>query len=282
MMKEIILDTIIDSIKIIPFLFLAFIIIEYIEHKLKNKSSKIIKQSGKLGPIVGSLLGIFPQCGFSVAATNLYVTRIISLGTLIAVYLSTSDEMLPILIAEHTNVKLIIFIILIKVILGIIYGYIIDILFRKKYDTKTNYDLCKEEHCDCEHSIIISSIKHTLKTFLFVIIATFAVNILFELFSKNLLAKLFMKNNIFGSLLGSLIGLIPSCGASIILTELFISGTIGFGTCVSGLLTGSGVALLVLFKTNKNIKENIFIISLIYLLGSISGIILELLYRIIM
>ena len=131
-MQEIILDTIFDCLKILPFLFIAFLIIEFFEHKLSNKTAKTIKKAGKFGPLIGSLLGALPQCGFSVLATNLYITRIISLGTLIAIYLSTSDEMLPILIAEKAPLNSILLLVSIKIIIGFICGFIIDLIIRKE------------------------------------------------------------------------------------------------------------------------------------------------------
>ena len=161
-MTEVILDTIVDSLKLIPFLLVAFLIIELLEHKLNNKTKNIITKSKKIGPIIGSLLGVIPQCGFSVMATNLYITRIITLGTLISIYLSTSDEMLIIMISEKVEISLILKILLIKIFFGIVYGLIIDkIINKKKKDKETNYELCDEEHCDCNHSILLSAIKHT-------------------------------------------------------------------------------------------------------------------------
>ena len=273
-MIDIILDTLIDVIKLIPFLFMAFLIIELLEHKIDNK---VLFKTGKLGPLIGSIFGIIPQCGFSVVATNFYITRVISLGTLISIYLSTSDEMLPIMISEGTNIKIILLILLIKFICGIVFGFIIDSIIRRKKDYKYNYHLCDDEHCDCEHGIVKSSIKHTLKTIIFILIITFLLNGLFYYVGEDLIEKIFMKDNIFGPFIGSLIGLIPNCGASVAITEMFLKGAINFGTCIAGLLTGSGVALLVLIRSNKNIKENIFIISTIYLIGVLVGIIIELL-----
>ena len=127
-MIDIIKDTLIDGLKLIPFLFIAFLIIEFIEHKLDNKSKTIISKSGKVGPLVGGILGLFPQCGFSVMATNLYITRIITLGTLISIYLSTSDEMLPLLISHNTDISIIIKILAIKLLVGVICGFIIDFI----------------------------------------------------------------------------------------------------------------------------------------------------------
>lgn len=276
-MLDIILDTLIDTLKLLPFLFIAFLIIEVIEHKLTKKNKEIVTKSKKYGPIIGSLLGVIPQCGLSAMATNLYITRIITLGTLISIYLSTSDEMLPILISEKVDIKIIIKILLIKVIFGIIYGTIIDIIISKKKQKKEteNYEICNKEHCHCEKGIFLSSLKHTANIATFILIITFIINIIFTYIGENYLSKLLLKDTIFGPFITSLIGLIPNCGASVILTELYLNNTINFASLISGLLTGSGTALLILFKGNKNIQENIFILTILYLLGSISGTIIE-------
>lgn len=277
-MLDIIKDTLIDGIRLIPFLFIAFLIIEIIEHKLTKKSKKIISKSGKFGPIIGSILGIFPQCGFSVMATNLYVTRIITLGTLISIYLSTSDEMLPILISEKVDANIIIKILLIKVLIGILCGFIIDVIIRKTHKKeKETYDICEKEHCHCNKGIIKSSIIHTLKTLIFIMLISFILNIILETLGENNLSKIFMKNTLFGPFFASIVGLIPNCGASVMITELYLNNAISLGSTIAGLLTGSGVAILVLFKSNKNIKENISILLTIYFIGTISGVIIELL-----
>lgn len=276
-MKEIILDTIIDSLKLIPFLLVAFLIIELLEHKLNNKTKNIITKSKKIGPIIGSLLGVIPQCGFSVMATNLYITRIITLGTLISIYLSTSDEMLIIMISEKVEISLILKILLIKIFFGIVYGLIIDkIINKKKKDKETNYELCDEEHCDCNHSILLSAIKHTLHITLFIFIITLIINTIFTLLGDNYLSKILLNNSILSPFITSLIGLIPNCAASVILTELYLNSSISLGALIGGLLTSSGSSLLVLIKNNKNKKENLSIILLLYTLGVLSGIIIEL------
>lgn len=276
-MKEVILDTIVDSLKLIPFLLVAFLIIELLEHKLNNKTKKIITKSKKIGPIIGSLLGVIPQCGFSVMATNLYITRIITLGTLISIYLSTSDEMLIIMISEKVEISLILKILLIKIFFGIVYGLIIDkIINKKKKDKETNYELCDEEHCDCNHSILLSAIKHTLHITLFIFIITLIINTIFTQLGDNYLSKILLNNSILSPFITSLIGLIPNCAASVILTELYLNSTISLGALIGGLLTSSGSSLLVLIKNNKNQKENLSIILLLYALGVLSGIIIEL------
>lgn len=273
-MKEVIIETLIDAIKLLPFLFITFLILEFIEHKLSKKNKNIIEKSGKLGPIVGSILGAFPQCGFSVSATNFYSTRIITLGTLISVYLSTSDEMLPLLISEGVEISLIIKILLIKILIGMISGFIIDLIFRKK-EKEHIHDFCEDEHCDCENGIIISSIKHTLNITLFIILISFILNTIIYFIGEENLGNIILKNQFLGPILSSLIGLIPNCVSSVIITELYLSNVITFGSMISGLLTGSGVALLVLFKVNKNLKENIKILLLLYFIGTLSGLIIS-------
>jgi len=283
-MQDIIKDTLLDSLKILPFLFLAFLIIEVIEHKLTAKNKKVIERSGRMGPLFGSALGIIPQCGFSVLATNLYVTRLISLGTLIAIYLSTSDEMLPILISKKAPFHVICSILLIKFVIGVICGFVIDYLYNLKNKTQKKksknaiYQICHDDHCHCEReNLFWSSLKHTLKTLLFLTVVSFIINIVMEYLGNDFISNIFMKNSFISPFISSLIGLIPNCAASIVMTELYLDGVISFASVVSGLLTGSGVAILVLFKTNKNIKENLLIVGLIYFIGAFSGIIIELL-----
>lgn len=268
-MLEVIQDTLLDTIKLLPFLFVAFLIIEFIEHKLSNKQENIISKSGKLGPIVGALLGAFPQCGFSVLATNLYVTRIISLGSLISIYLSTSDELIPLMISHNAPLMKILSIVSIKVVIGIISGFLIDLFIRKT--TKSDFVLCEDEDCDCDHSIIKSSLIHTLKIAFFILIITFLINILFHYVDLSFLESALKNNKILTPFIASLIGLIPNCASSVMISELYLNNLISLGTTLSGLLTGSGVAIMVLVRKNKNISENIFIIGLIYIIGVIWG-----------
>lgn len=275
-MLEIILDTLIDVLKLIPFLFMVFLLMEYLEHKLSKKSSKIIKKAGKFGPFFGSLLGALPQCGFGVAATNLFSTKLITLGTLISIYLSTSDEMLAILISNKVSVSFIIYVLVIKIAIAFICGYIIDLILRKKIVNKQEIkDFCQVEHCHCENGILKSAIYHTLNIAFFILVVEFILNTSIHYLGEENIAKLLMGNNIYGSFLTSLLGLIPNCASSVIITELFISGTIKFGSLIGGLLTGSGVSLLVLFKVNKNLKENIGILVILYLIGALCGLLIN-------
>lgn len=276
-MLEIIEETLVDSLKLLPFLFVAFLLLEYIEHKMSKKNQEIIKKSGKLGPLLGGILGIFPQCGFSVMATNLYSARIITIGTLIAIYLTTSDEMLPIMISENIDISVIGKILLIKLIIGIICGFCIDLIFRKNNKKSDISEFCIEEHCDCKHSLFKSSLKHTFNIVIFIMAVSFLLNVIIYLIGEDNLASLFTQNKILGPIISSLIGLIPNCASSVIITELYLSNIISMGSMIAGLLTGSGVALIILFRVNKDIRENFKIISIIYLVGIISGIIINVL-----
>ena len=280
-MLDVILDTLIDSIKLLPFLFITYLIMEYIEHKMKHKSKEAIQKSGKLGPFFGSLLGIFPQCGFSVSATNLYAGRVITLGTLIAVYLSTSDEMLPIFISEAVSPIIILKILAIKLVIGMIAGFIIDlvinVLTKNKIEEKENIEqVCEEEHCHCnENGILKSSIHHTLNIFVYIIIISFIINTIVHFIGEEAIANLLLNKPIIGPLVSALIGLIPNCAASVIITNMYLQKVISFGSMMAGLLTGAGIGLAVLFKTNNEIKENIKIVVLLYSIGVIVGIVID-------
>lgn len=274
---HIIEHTLEDTISLIPFLLVAFLLIELIEHKFIKNSKKIFSKQKKFGPFIGSILGIVPQCGFSVLATNLYITRIISVGTLIAIYLSTSDEMVPILISHNVSFNVILKLLIPKFIIGMVCGFIIDLFYRKKDKINNNYEICDSEHCHCnEENIVIASVKHTLKTFIFIFIITFILNYIMDIFGNDFIENIFKKENVLAPFISSLIGLIPNCGASVVLTELYINNVISYSSIISGLLSGSGVAILVLFKNNKNLKENISILLLVYLIGAFSGIIINL------
>ena len=255
---------------------------EYIEHKTSNKVKDVIKKSGKFGPVLGAIVGVFPQCGFSVSATNLYAGRVITLGTLISVYLATSDEMLPILLTEAVPAGTIFTILGIKLVLGIVAGFIIDFVIRMFRKEKVEEqeekieEICEHEHCHCEEGIVTSAIKHTLNITIFIFFITLVLNGIIAYIGEDTIAHFISKNVILGPIVAGLIGLIPNCASSVILTELFISNVISMPVLISGVAVNAGVGLLVLFKTNKNAKENLKIVGLLYIIGVLAGIILEL------
>lgn len=258
-----------DTLKLIPFLFVSFIVMELIEHKFNNKNK--IKKINKFGPLAGSTLGLIPQCGFSVVASTFYAARVITLGTLFSIYLSTSDEMLLLLIANQVDISTIIKILFTKFILGLSFGIIVDLIYKNKIKNNID-DICEKTNCHCEKGIIKSSIIHTIKISLFILIINIILNFIID---KDVLTNFISNNKIISPILSSIIGLIPNCVSSIVITELYIKDLIPFGSCIAGLLTSSGLGLLVLFKENKNLKENITILLILVLFSSICGIILN-------
>lgn len=276
-MLDVIQDGVLDTLKILPYLLITFIVLELIEHKLSHKNKEILSKNKKYGPFIGSILGALPQCGFSAMASELFSSRVITIGTLVAVYLSTSDEMLPIMISEKVDILLLLKIIGFKILIGMIVGILVDLILKKKEEHHHIHDLCEEEHCKCEKDgVIISSIKHTLKIGLFILIVNLLLNILIEKVGEDTISNILLNKNIFTYFLSSLIGLIPNCASSVILTELYLSKLITIGTLLSGLLTGSGIGILILFRTNKSVKENFLILSIIYFTGIIVGMIVDL------
>ncbi len=273
-MLDILLDTFLDSLKLLPFLLITYLLMEYLEHKSLKSNTKLMERAGKLGPLWGSILGVLPQCGFSVASSNLYVSRVISLGTLISIYLSTSDEMLVVLLSKSVSIKIILLLVILKILVGMFFGFLIDFLFRKK---NNNFDseLCEREDCHCGSNIFTSSIKHTFNTYIFILGVTFLFNVLTSFVSMDKVS-LFLRNFSFLTpfILG-VIGLIPSCASSVIITELFLDNVISLGSALAGLFANSGVALAVLFRNNKNRKENFLILGILYIISVVSGIIIN-------
>jgi hypothetical protein len=279
-MWDAILDSLIDTVKLIPFLLITYIIMEFIEHKTSHKTKDAIKKSGHFGPLIGGILGVVPQCGFSAAASSLYSARIITLGTLIAVFLSTSDEMLPILISEAVDVRIILSILGIKLVIAVVVGFIIDLFFRKKFETSEDEpeikDLCEHEHCHCEHGIFKSALKHTINITLYIFIISLVLNIIIYFIGEDNLAHILNSTPVIGPIIASLVGLIPNCASSVIITQLYLSNVLNFATMIAGLLVNTGVGLLILFRTNKDLKENIKITVLLFAIGVIFGIIFDL------
>ncbi len=278
-MLHIIEDSVMDSVKLLPFLFLAYLAMEYLEHRTGKGIQRWIGKADKASPVIGGLLGIVPQCGFSAAAANLYAGRVITLGTLMAIFLSASDEMLPILLSERAPLDTILEILLVKAILGMIAGIVIDWIRRRmrKESSGSIHDICEREHCHCERGIFLSALTHTFQIALFLLLITFCLNLLLYFMGEDVLAGLLSDKPVLGPILAGLVGLIPNCAGSVVITKLYLEGMLSMGAAMAGLLAGSGVGILVLFRVNRNRKENLKILGLLYGIGVGAGILMELL-----
>lgn len=277
MILDVIADSFIDSIRLLPFLFVTYLVMEILEHKAGNKMQAVIRGAGKGGPIIGGILGVFPQCGFSTAASNLYAGRIITIGTLIAVFLSTSDEMLPIMISEKAGARMIISILALKAIVAIVAGFVADCIFRKNKKEMQIGHLCEQHHCHCENGIWKSALRHTVEIFLYILLISLVLNFLIAWIGEDVLGSAVQGSPIVGTLLSGIIGFIPNCAASVIITQLYLRGVLGAGALVAGLLTGTGVGLLVLLRVNDSRRDNLCIVTFLYVTGVLTGIVIELL-----
>lgn len=273
-----------DTVKLIPFLFVTYLVMEYLEHHTGQKTTGLLARMGKAGPLFGGLFGIVPQCGFSASAASLYSGGIITLGTMLAVFLSTSDEMLPIFISERVAPARILAILGTKAVIGIVSGFAVDAglrrtRWREKGDRKIR-DLCAEEHADYgeeeKGGVFRAALIHTIHIVLFIFVITLALTLLVDLIGQQKIAQFLNAIPILGVFLAALIGLIPNCGASVALTQLYLAGMLSVGQMMAGLLVGAGVGLLVLFRTNhRHPRENLKITLLLWCIGVFWGILLE-------
>ena len=278
-------DAIIDSVHLIPFLFFIFVVIEILEFYFSKKVHSLIIHTKKRSIFIASLASIFPQCGFSVMASSLYTKKIITRGCLIAVYLGTSDECIPILLAHPDKIHLVIPVVLTKFFIAMVAGYFLDFILSKSKINNLNND--KQAICDsdelgcCHHSpetknkreLILHPIFHTVNIFAFILVITLILNYLLEHLSLSEILFSQM-NSVISCITSSLIGLIPNCAVSIALTMMLIKGHISFGAAMSGLLSNSGLGLIVLLK-NNNLKDNLNIILTILAISAIAGILLD-------
>lgn len=279
--EEIFLDGLLDTLKIIPFLFLTYLLMEFIEHRAGERAENFMKRAGVFAPVVGGALGAVPQCGFSAAAANLYAGRIISIGTIVAVFLSTSDEMIPILLSGSVSLGTVSLVVLYKAVVGICVGLGLDLALRlmKKTPEAINIDaICDEDNCHCERGIWYSALHHTATISLFVLGITFAINALVFFVGEENLGAIMYDKPFVSHVIAAVFGLIPNCAASVALSSLCAEGLITAGTMLSGLFSGAGVGLLVLFRVNKKIKENAIIVGVILAAGVIFGLLGDLIF----
>lgn len=278
---DVLLDAVIDTLKILPFLFIAFLVIEFLEHRAQDKVKSLFTQAGVMGPAVATALGCIPQCGFSVMGANLYRSGIITLGTLIAVFLSTSDEAVILLAASENGSFEIFKLLTAKVVIALICGYVIYFIERKNHKEHHHHshDLCEHDHCGChEHGGVLKpAIIHTVKIFGFLLLFTVIIDIAVSLIGTETLSHLLLSDSVFQPFLSAIIGFIPNCASSVLLTQLYIEGTLSFGALIAGLCTNAGAGMLILFRDKTKFKENLKILGILYICAVVSGLILSLL-----
>lgn len=298
-MSEILLDAFMDTLRLIPFLFVIYVGIEFLEFKMGDNLIRKVKKAGRVAPAAGALFGLVPQCGFSVMATALYSKRVVTIGTLLAVYLSTSDEALPIILSQPDKLGFLVPLLLSKLVIALASGYLIDFLLTKKVNSEAEAELCAssetisdgsindlgEKGC-CGHScpsskidfkeLILHPLKHTLRVFVYLFIASLLINfVIFQVGEENL-GTVFMSHSLLQPVVTAVFGLIPNCASSIAITEVFLRGGLSFGSAVAGLCSGAGLGLLVLFKENKNFKDSLKVVALLIAISASTGILIQL------
>lgn len=280
MIVEALKGSLIDCLPMLPFLFAAFLILEAVEHYSGTFMNKALSKVGNTGPMVGAMLGCIPQCGFSVVAANLFSGGVITMGTLIAVFIATSDEAILILMGHPGSMGVIVTLLLTKIVIAIAAGYGVDMINRRRGEVNHIHmeEMCG--HCGCHDGhgkILVPALKHTIKIFCYLFIFTLVLDLAMQLIGAERLSALLLKDTLFQPFIAALVGLIPNCAASVILTELFLGGTISFASVISGLCSGAGIGLVVLFKMNHNKKMNLKIAGILYGISVAAGIFIQLL-----
>ena len=275
---HIILHAIKDNLLVLPFLFVTYCIMEYLEQLVSGKSSEAM--TGKIGPLWGSLLGLIPQCGFSAAAASFYAGGVITLGTMMAIFLSTSDEMLAVLISAAVPATTIAKILVTKVLVAVVAGFAVDLVLRKlPAKPKHIHDLCEQDGCHCheKHSLFKSAFLHAIKVFGFILLVSVALNFVLEFGGEAVLERFATSYTVLAVLLVAMVGQVPNCAASVLITQLYLKHFISPGAMMAGLLVSAGIGVLVLFKTNRPIRQNITIVGLLYAIGIVAGFLIDLL-----
>lgn len=276
MVWDILLDALIDTAKSIPFLFLAYLLMEFIEHKASEKMENALKKIGAAGPAVGAGLGCIPQCGFSASAANLYTAGVITEGTLISVFISTSDEAIPVLLSSPEAYGSIWKLILFKILLGVLAGFAVDIVLRLVKIRKQPIEICSGCGCEEESGILKPALRHTVKISVFILAVNIVLGIAMGLVGEERLSAVLLSGSFAQPFITALVGLIPNCAVSVMLTQLYVGGSISFGAAMAGLSSGAGIGIAVLLKSNTCKRENIRIILTLYIVSALAGVLIML------
>lgn len=276
LLHHILEHAVIDCGKMLPFLFAAFLLIEGLEKLSETVNEKVMEKVGRAGPLAGAVLGCIPQCGFSVMASNLYSSGMISVGTLLAVFLATSDEAILIMLSQPQYAGEIMKLLLVKVLVAITAGYLIDLFLGKRITKKKSMDeICHDCGCHESHGILRPALKHTIKIFLYILLFTIVFNLIIEWIGIEQMSRYLLGDTIFQPIMAACIGLIPNCASSVVLTQLYLTGVITFPSVVAGLCSSAGIALVILFKMNHHRTENFKILGLLWSIAALVGMMLQ-------
>lgn len=325
---EILVDATKDSLVLVPFLFVTYLVLESLEHAAGARVAAVVRKAGSAGPVVGGILGVLPQCGFSAIGATLFAGRVVTLGTLLAVFLSTSDEMLPLLVAEQVDLGLVGRILAAKASIGIVVGLVADAILRlvahrshaHGADSLVDglseagsgvghiHELCERDHCHCaddeevghahgahdlgqgrshahdhaghEHahgtadmlgSVVRGAVSHTVQVTVFIFVITLVLSGLLDTLGEGAIAPILGSNAVVATFVSALVGLIPNCAASIVITQLYLEGALGLGPMMAGTLVAGGAGFLVLFRTNRSVRENVCVLAILLAVGIVSG-----------
>ena len=271
-----------DSLPMLPFLYLAYLLIEWLERHHGQKIEQALAGGGRWGFVPGALLGCVPQCGFSAVASNLYASRVITPGTVLAVFLATSDEAVPLLAAAPGAWTALLVVLGLKVVIAIVAGFVLDVPLRRflpkslygGYAGHADEVDCHEEHEESS-GIWLSALRHTLEIFVFIVAFSFVITLVFELLGEQTVAGLFADLGVFQPMVAALFGLVPNCISSVLLTQLYLEGVISFGSLFGGLCAAAGVGMAVLWKVNPSFKQNLFLTGFLWVVGAVCGILLQ-------
>lgn len=287
-------DAFTDTVRLLPLLAAVYFFVSFLEYRYGDRMGSFLAHFHKFGPVLGAMLGCIPQCGFSVIASALYVKRVISIGTLLAVFLSTSDEAVPILLSMPDKAHLVGILIIIKVAIAVTAGMTVDLVLHSMKISKLKKAASIDVICEnaimghsgcCSHgvdkerskikSLLIHPLWHTAKIFVFLFVLSAALNYSVCLIGEKRIEGLLLNGSIFQPFLASVIGLIPNCFASVLLAGLFAKGAISFGSMVAGLCAGAGLGMLVLVKENKDTKDTVSIIGLLIGISVLAGVVIQ-------
>ena len=278
---EICKDVLIDGARMIPFLLFAFLLTELVEKYTGEKRDRILMKGNKAGPIIGALFGCIPQCGFSVVAANLYAERLVSVGTLLAVFMSTSDEAIIVMFGYPKSGGKILTILGLKVVIAIVVGYLVDLFCKRKRFSVKQESVWEERGCSCcggHDGILKAVVSHSLKTLLYIMLFSMVLNVVIEGIGIERIQEILMNDSPFQIILSASVGLIPNCASSILITELYMKGVLALPAVMAGLLASGGMGLIVLWKNNRDKKENLKITAMLYIGSIVIGVILQILF----